>query len=69
MQVVSTFSLAAGGSDHCSDQSGVTWLGQLLPRGAVESVFWLREGLGEEENTATLNARASASGFWLNEVE
>jgi hypothetical protein len=34
-------------------------MGELLPRGAVESVFWLREGLCREGHMAPLDARAS----------
>ena len=37
--------------------------------GQLKSLFWLREGLGREEDTTPFDARAPASGFWLEEVE
>lgn len=58
-------SLPTGRAGRHLDYSGAGWMGQLLPRGALKSLFRLREGLGREEDSAPSDARAQASGFWL----
>ena len=66
---LSTFSLPTDQSGHRPDQPDAARLGQLLPHRAVESMLWVREGLGREEGQAPSDARAQRSGFWLEAVE
>ncbi len=66
---LSTFSFPTDQSGHRPDQPDAARLGQLLPRRAVESMLWVREGLGREEGQAPSDARAQRSGFWLEAVE
>src|SRR5262249_31327845 len=64
-----TLSVAVRGTGGGAHQPDSAWLGEVLCRRGCEPVLRLREGLGGEEGTATLDARPETAGLRLGQVE
>ena len=61
--------LSAGRSGNLSDKPNPSWMGELFSDWQFQSLFWLYQRLGGEEDSKTYDACEEAKRFRVEKVE